>query len=78
MSRALKVHHRNRLKRNRRFYWGRNMIENTKPLGFAINTPAPCSCPMCGNSRRYEGKSINERRFDEYAKSEMNLYEEIE
>jgi hypothetical protein len=72
MSRSLKVHHRNRLKHNRRFYWGRDKYPNTKPLGFVINTPAPCSCPMCGNDRRYEGKSINERRFDEYSRAQID------
>jgi hypothetical protein len=73
MSRALKFHHRDRLKRNRRFYLGIDMLSESKYLSMVVNTPAPCSCPMCGNNRRYEGKSINEKRFDEFSK-----YQEFE
>jgi len=71
MSRAMKRHHRERLKVNRRWYWGLDRdlrAEDEKYLGQAVNTPAPCSCPMCGNERKYWGNlTIQERKAAEAA-----------
>ena len=33
-------------------------------------TRVPCSCDMCGNLRKLEGKTIQERRADEAWKSD--------
>lgn len=60
--RALRRHHLARLKRVRAKYrWG---VANTTPriLGMVVNTPCPCSCYLCGNARKFQGRSIQERR----------------
>lgn len=55
-------HHRERLKRNRRFHWGRDLAGEPRPLGMAVGTPCTCSCWSCGNPRRLHGeRSIQER-----------------
>lgn len=61
MPRALKLHHRDRIKRNRRFHWGRDLRGDDKALSKAVNTPHPCSCPMCGNGR---GPTRQQSKFD--------------
>ncbi len=50
--RALRRHHRNRLKRKRKYYWGGTIEENAKSH-LLIDTPKACSCFMCGNPRKY-------------------------
>jgi hypothetical protein len=52
MKRAIRRHHRERLKRNRKSIWG---YEDKTPLqlGVAVDTPKRCSCFMCGNERKY-------------------------
>ena len=84
-SRAQRRHDRERLKKNRRNHWGygkqgwRSYCEHgTKEMpadvaGMVVNTPTPCSCPMCGNPRRnywantYERRTIQERKaIDSY------------
>lgn len=62
--RAQRRHHIQRLKHNRRYYWGRDLSSEPTALGKCVNNPAICSCPMCGSRRRFEGKSIQERRHD--------------
>lgn len=63
MSLAEKRHHRARIKNNRRFYWGRDLMNATKiQQGIVINTPKPCSCLMCGNKRRHSGETRQEKR----------------
>lgn len=53
MKRALRRHHRNRLKSKRinLNYWCKD--KDDRLLGISINTPCPCSCFMCGNPRKY-------------------------
>jgi hypothetical protein len=65
MARAERRHHRERLKKNRRVHWGRDLSQNPEVLARAINTPTPCSCWMCGNERRANGRTMQERRAAE-------------
>lgn len=64
-SRALRRAERARLKKNRRFWW---RIDHAEPgwedaWGRLVDTPTPCSCPMCGNERKYFGiPTMQERR----------------
>ena len=65
--RALRRHHRERLKRKRASYWwGEN---DSRKLGILASTPCVCSCWMCGSARKYykmtgEGRlTIQERKF---------------
>lgn len=53
MKRALRWHHDASLGAARRFHWGRDIRNEPKYLGMAINTPCSCSCWMCGNPRRH-------------------------
>lgn len=46
MKRAIRRHHRARLKKVRRGYHGGNWSPTY------IDTPCPCSCWACGNQRR--------------------------
>lgn len=72
-ARALRRHHRERLKTARRFYWGRGRDRGANPAsdsdkaqGVVISTPAPCSCTLCGNPRRhFDEATLQERRSDE-------------
>jgi hypothetical protein len=63
MSRLLKIHHRQRLSKNRQFHCGRDLTTNPKELGKAINTPTPCSCWMCGNQRKHHGLTFQEQKI---------------
>jgi hypothetical protein len=62
--RALRRHHIARLKKNRRFYWGRDLMrEHAKLQRSVVNTPCLCSCWTCGNRRKHFGKkTIQELR----------------
>lgn len=65
MSRAEKVHHRERLKEKRKDYFC-NCADTERSLGIVINTPKRCSCPMCGNPRKYfkgEGTMQEKKAF---------------
>jgi hypothetical protein len=61
-------HHLQRLKKARAFDQaiGTSRQSDTATLGRHVNTPAKCSCWMCGNPRRYfDEKSRQERIQDE-------------
>ncbi len=63
--RAVRRHHYQRLKKNRRDYWrSPEEVELTKKeLGRVANTPHPCSCSMgCGNPRRVTGERTAQER----------------
>lgn len=64
--RAVRRAHVKRLKKARRFWWGRELVG--RELGRVIKTPTPCSCWMCGNQTRIEGdkakyKALSQRRL---------------
>ena len=52
MSRAIRRHHRARLKTKRKSYYGGTQSSDPVAIGKWIDTPTPCSCWMCGNPRR--------------------------
>lgn len=58
--RGIRIHHHERLKKNRKNYWGGNLSD--KHNGMVADTPKICSCWMCGNARKIWGKSISEIR----------------
>lgn len=61
--RAERRHEAARLKKNRRWYWGRDIGEDSRLRGKLLHTPALCSCPLCGNPRKYFGhRTIQELR----------------
>lgn len=63
MSRILKIHHRQRFSKNRRFHFGRDLATNPEELAKAINTLTPCSCWMCGNQRKHHGLTLQEQKM---------------
>lgn len=64
-NRAVRRHHRDRLKAKRKSYWGGILSDEAEArlLGFVARTPAVCSCWMCGHERRIYGRTIQERRL---------------
>lgn len=68
--RSERRHHRERLKKARQGYWGRRRDLNARQQSMVVDTPTPCSCPMCGNPRRYFGElSMQERRAEALARA---------
>lgn len=66
MSRALRRHHRQRLKHARKAYWGHGRSDPMGPVILArvVDTPHPCSKECCGNPRRHFGeRTLQEQRF---------------
>lgn len=62
---------RGRLSAKRKRYWGGTIAQlGPKWVGRAIDTPAPCSCHVCGNYRQHEGPSIQERKLFQRQKDE--------
>ena len=63
--RALRRHHRERLKRKRASYWlGYTWPMDERLLGMVVSTPHPCSSYCCGNPRKWFGElSIQERKY---------------
>ena len=59
--RAIRRHHTSRLKKARRNYWGRREMTPAE-LGTVARTPQVCSCRGCGNQRKYEGETLQEKR----------------
>lgn len=57
--RAVRRAHVKRLKKQRRFWWGRELTG--KELGRVVETSKPCSCWMCGNQSRVEGDKAKYR-----------------
>lgn len=60
MNRAIRRHHAARLKKARRFYFGQDNSLDAARLGKVLNTPTPCSCPMCCNWRKIGGPTLAE------------------
>ncbi|GAK58658.1 hypothetical protein U27_05632 [Candidatus Vecturithrix granuli] len=60
--RAIRRHHRERLKKKRRWHFGRILTEDEQ--GKVVDTPTPCSCSLCGNPRRhFHELTVQERRI---------------
>ena len=60
--RAMRRHHHNRLKRKRKTYYDLFDDEENYILS---ETPAPCSCWLCGNPRKtFKEKTVQEKRAD--------------
>ena len=61
-SRAVRRHHLARLKNSRKHYFVVNWWDDVdKRLGVISQYPKKCSCPMCGNPRKW----LNERTISE-------------
>ncbi|WCZ57118.1 hypothetical protein K15_053 [Salmonella phage Kenya-K15] len=74
MDRALRRHHRQRVKNNRKKYWTVFPHEESpKRLGIITTTPCICSCWMCGNPRKYYGNSKAGMKISEIRKMEAMI-----
>jgi len=72
LGRAVRRHHIARLKRTRKNYWWPDRSGNTpRQLGMLTQTPAICSCDMCGSQRKYEGRTLQELREIEMMREQM-------
>lgn len=56
MDRALRRHHRQRVKNNRKHYWNAGSKSDVA-VGKMIKTPCLCSCCMCMSPRKLYGNS---------------------
>jgi len=69
MSRALRRHHEERLKRQIRKQWQHKLKTRRvtdKDVGKSLHTPTNCSGPCCGNPRKwFNEKSIQERKVEQ-------------
>jgi hypothetical protein len=85
-SRAQRRHDYRRLQKKRDRHWGygkngwRDSRMPHRMKGMVANTPALCSCPMCGNPRHNgwdtnEKRTIQERKFDEVWEYEIEEYD---
>jgi hypothetical protein len=72
--RAERRHHRERLKKVRRFYWGQDLKDDPRRLSMLVATPALCSCWMCCNERHVTG----ERTMQERRQYQVDLFEDFE
>jgi len=62
MARALRRHHHQRLlKRVQSYCIAEGM--DARRIRKLAQTRTPCSCEMCGNPRKVEGPTTQERRF---------------
>lgn len=61
MSKERRIHHRERLKKARRRYWGRDLSLEPEMLAKAIACPKRCACWICSGARKHEGPTIKER-----------------
>lgn len=74
MDRALRRHHRQRVKNNRKKYWTVFPHEESpKRLGIVTTTPCICSCWMCGNPRKYYKNSKVGMKTSEIRKMEAMI-----
>ncbi|EGR2692171.1 hypothetical protein D5E81_24530 [Vibrio parahaemolyticus] len=60
--RALRRHHLQRVKSNRKTYWGNSANISSRRLGICVSTPCVCSCWMCGNQRKHYGLSFSDQK----------------
>ncbi|KLV05084.1 hypothetical protein ABT56_12845 [Photobacterium aquae] len=60
--RALRRHHIQRVKNNRKTFWGNSVNISNRRLGICASTPCVCSCWMCGNQRKYYGASFSDKK----------------
>ncbi len=69
-TRAERIAHRERLKVNRRYYWGQDLLfEKNNCTKSIVDTPTPCSCWVCGNPRKFfNQKTLKELSFEELAR----------
>jgi len=59
----LKRFHIARLKKKRRYYWGRDLSLEPDVLSAVVTTPKPfCKCMMCIPARKREGVTLQEKR----------------
>jgi len=73
MKRAIRRHHRQRLLKKRADYWGGWPRKFPGRMRLLVNTPTPCSCPMCSNNweRRYCGEVTRQERIAELNETEQ-------
>lgn len=73
LKRSIRRHHVERLKKVRKSYLRFNWwLNQEKRLGILAKTPAACSCPMCGNERRFFGKTLREISQEEFDKTVLS------
>lgn len=78
MKRAIRRHHYYRLKKKRKYHCG--VKQSDEDSAFYVNTPTPCSCPLCGNPRKYYGEKTRQEvivPFSEWNNELDEIYDEV-
>jgi len=63
MGRAENRHHQNRIKEKVKKYYSGWAGKDKKKTGLVASTKKLCSCLSCGNKRKHEGETLQERRI---------------
>lgn len=69
MALALKHHHKQRIKKNRKHYFIVGMNKNKRFVGKAVKTPSFCHCIYC---RKLIEKRLIDKKIDEIVIFEMS------
>jgi hypothetical protein len=65
-SRAIRRHHEERIKHRVKEYYGGVHKEQPRKIGQIAHARKLCSCPACGNPRKYfDEPTLRERRSEE-------------
>jgi hypothetical protein len=61
--RAMRIHHRERIKNKVKNYHRGAHKDDERYIGILSNTRQPCSCYACGNPRKYSNRlTVQERK----------------
>lgn len=78
IKRSIRRHHKERLVRLRRDYWGWNdLVKNPNPRrsGMIVNNPCSCSCWMCTSPRKVNGNGKAALTLQEQSDLEVLKFE---
>lgn len=73
--RAMRRHHHQRLRNNRKHYYGYDQFPVEfldRALGMIVHTAKLCSCHSCGNSRHFYGNSLAALTIQEQSEVEVS------
>lgn len=76
MKRAIRRHHRERLKKKRKCYYNGWAGISPSNIGKMVNTPKTCSCSGCGNPRNHKCKNKEKLTIQERKACEGDKYYE--
>ncbi len=66
-TRDFRRHHLQRKKDNIKHWnwWNMEYLKDPRVMGIHARTPKRCSCDICGNMRKWEGKTYQEVKYND-------------